>query len=284
MNILPISIIIPVSKDIKIKKCLESIKDNAEILVVLNNNPSEEVLEIVENDKRCVSMFLNTTGCNLAQVINLGVEKAKNERIFIMNSDCIFSEEILRKANASLVNFDVVKAHIIFLHSTYLELLVARVRHLHNHIFNNNKSIFCPGMAFNKKIIGELDGYLFDENMGWGEDGDLSRRIHKANLPYIFLKEEIMHAPESLFRDLKAAFRIGRGKRVRDYKDNISLLKGVKNMFLEIVLDKKQHIRISLKNERFMVTIYLLFWKVSYFLGYFYLINSKNISSLWIKK
>jgi len=284
MNKLPISIVIPVSKDIKIKKCLESIKDDVEILVVLNNNPSEEVVEIVKNDKRCISVFLNTTGCNLAKAINSGVEKAKNERIFIMNSDCIFSEEILRKANNALVNFEVAKAHIVFLHTTYLELLVARVRYLHNHVFNNNKSIFCPGMAFNKKIIGELGGYLFDEDMGWGEDGDLSRRIHKANLPYIFLKEEIMHAPESLSRDLKAAFRIGRGKRIRDYKDNISLLKGIKNMFLEIVLDKKQHIRISLKNERLMVTVYLLIWKIFYFLGYFYYINSKNVSNLWIKQ
>ena len=283
MNTLPLSIIIPVSKDIKIKKCLESIKDDTEILVVLNNNPSEEVMEIVKNDKRCISIFLDTTGCNLAQAINLGVEKAKNESIFIMNSDCIFSEEILRKTNTALVNFDVAKAHIIFLHTTYLELLVARVRYLHNHVFNNNKSIFCPGMAFNKKIIGELGGYLFDEDMGWGEDGDLSRRIHKANIPYIFLNEEIMHMPESFSRDLKAAFRIGRGKRVRDYKDNISLPKGIKKMFLEIVLDKKQHIRISLKNEKFTVTMYLLVWKMSYFLGYFYVINSKNVSNLWIK-
>ena len=283
MNTLPLSIIIPVSKGIKIKKCLESIKDDTEILVVLNNNPSEEVMEIVKNDKRCISIFLDTTGCNLAQAINLGVEKAKNESIFIMNSDCIFSEEILRKTNTALVNFDVAKAHIIFLHTTYLELLVARVRYLHNHVFNNNKSIFCPGMAFNKKIIGELGGYLFDEDMGWGEDGDLSRRIHKANIPYIFLNEEIMHMPESFSRDLKAAFRIGRGKRVRDYKDNISLPKGIKKMFLEIVLDKKQHIRISLKNEKFTVTMYLLVWKMSYFLGYFYVINSKNVSNLWIK-
>lgn len=283
MNTLLISIIIPVSKDTKIKKCLESIKDDTEILVVLNNNPSAEVVEIVKNDKRCISVFLNTTGCNLAQAINLGVEKAKNERIFIMNSDCIFSEEILRKANNTLVNFDVVKAHIVFFHTTYLELLVARVRYLHNHAFNNNKSIFCPGMAFNKKIIGKLGGYLFDEDMGWGEDGDLSRRIHQASIPYIFLNEEIMHAPESLSRDLKAAFRIGRGKRVRDYKDNISLPKGIKNMFFEIVLDRKHHLEISLKNERLMVTIYLLIWKGSYFLGYFYFINSKNISNLWIK-
>ena len=283
MNTLPISIIIPVSKDTKIKKCLESIKDDTEILVVLNNNPSAEVVEIVKNDERCISVFLNTSGCNLAQAINLGVEKAKNEKIFIMNSDCTFSEEILRKTNTALVNFGVAKAHIIFLHTTYLELLVSRVRYLHNHVFNNNKSIFCPGMAFNKKIIGELGGYLFDEDMGWGEDGDLSRRIHKANLPYVFLKEEIMHAPESLSRDLKAALRIGRGKRIRDFKDNISLPEGIKNMFWEIVLDRKQHIRISLKNEKLMVTMYLLVWKMSYFLGYFYFINSKNISNLWIK-
>lgn len=285
MSSIPISIIIPVSKDIKIKECLNSIKDSVEIVIVLNNNPSSEVKEIVRGDGRCTLVFLDTVGCNLAQVINTGVQKAKNEKVIIMNSDCIFPHEILGKFNLSLNDFDIVKARVSFLHNTFLELLVAKVRYLYSHIFNNQKNIFGPGMAINRRIIEKIGGYLFDEDMGWGEDADLSRRIHDAQLNCFFLEEEeeIIHSPESIFHDLKIAMRIGMGKRVRDYKDNISFMIGAKDLFCSIILDRYHHLRLSFKYVGLVVTMYLLIWKAFYFLGYFHFINLRNLAKLWTK-
>lgn len=276
MRTIPISIVIPVSKDIKIKQCLNSVRDNLEIVVVLNNNPSQEVMEIVGMDKRCIVVSLATAGCNLAQAINAGVKKAKYEKIVIMNSDCIFPEEILNKISACLDDIDVVKARVSFLHNTFLESLVAKVRYLYSHIFNSQKNIFGPGMAFNKRIINRVGGYLFDEDMGWGEDADLSRRIHKSQLPCLFLEEEIIHLPESIFHDLKIALKIGAGKRVRDFKDSIPFIIGVKDLFCGIILDKYQHLRLSFKHCGLIVTVYLLIWKMFYFLGYFHFIDLKK--------
>lgn len=276
MKSISISIIIPVSKDIKIKKCLSSIQNNPEIIIVLNNNPSQEVIDVVKDDKRCVPIFLDTAECNLAQVINTGVQKARNEKIIIMNSDCIFSEGILDKININLNNFDIIKAHISFLYDTFFESLVAKVKYLYNHIFNNKKNIFCPGLAFNRKIIKEVGGYLFDEDMGWGEDADLSRRIHEARLPYLFMEEEIVHLPESIRHDLGTAVRIGTGKRMRDYKNNISFLRGIKAMFFDIFLDRYRHLKLSLEHEGLIVTIYLFIWKIFFFLGYFHQKKTKT--------
>lgn len=270
MKLIPLSIIIPVSKDIKIKKCLSSIQDNLEIIVVLNNNPSQEVVDLVKDDKRCVPIFLDTAECNLAHVINTGVQKAKNEKIIIMNSDCFFPEGILDKININLNNFDIVKARISFLYDTFSESLVAKVRYLYNHIFNNKKNIFCPGLAFNRKIIKEVGGYLFDEDMGWGEDADLSRRIYEAQLSYLFMEDEIVHLPESIHHDLGTAIRIGMGKRMRDYKNNISPITGARAMFFDIFLDRYQHLRLSFEYEGLIVTIYLFIWKIFFFLGYFH--------------
>ena len=278
MKTIPISIIIPVSKDIKIKECLNSIRDDLEIVVVLNNNPSEEVINIVRNDKRCIAIFLNTVGCNLSQALNIGVQKAKNEKIIIMNSDCVFPEGILDKIDNSLDDVDVVKARVSLLYNTFLESLVAKVRYLYNHIFNNQRNIFCPGVAFNKKIISKIGGYLFDEDMGWGEDADLSRRIHKFKLPYVFIKEEIIHLPESIFHDLKTAMKIGIGKRIRDYKDDLLFKMGVKNLFYDIVFDRKEHFRLSFKHYGLIVTMYLIVWKIFYFFGYIYAINLKKFN------
>ncbi|MEK7478116.1 MAG: glycosyltransferase family 2 protein [Patescibacteria group bacterium] len=283
MESIPLSVIIPVSNDIKIKKCLSSVEGNPEIIVVLNNNPSKEVIDTTKEDKRCIPVFLTAKGCNLAQVINIGVQKAKNEKIVIMNSDCVFPNKILSKINFNLDRFDVVKARLSFLHNTFSESLVAKVRYLYSHIFNNQKNIFGPGMAFNKRIIEKVGGYLFDEDMGWGEDSDLSRRIYKAQLSFLFMEEEIVHLPESVWHDLKIAVRIGRGKRIRDYKDSISFLMGATNLFYSIILDRYRHIRLSLKHYGLLVTIYLLIWKAFYFAGYFYFINSKNLGKLWIK-
>ena len=263
-----ISVIIPVSKDIKIKECLASVDEDVEIVVVLNNNPSPWVIEMVNADPRCVAVFIPGCECNLALVLNRGVEAATKHKVVVMNSDCIFPLGLIRKMTALLDSYEVVKSRVSFAHRSFGEHLVAQARYLFGHIFNNRQNIFGPGMSFQKDIVPKVGGYLFDEDLGWAEDGDLSMRIHGAGLTHYFTTETILHAPEKISHDLYIAGRIGRGKRVRDYKNGIGFWMGAGLLVKNILFDENKHFALALKNSGLGVAIYLALWKFCFFGGY----------------
>jgi len=105
MKILPISVIVPVSTDIKIKQCLESIDEQVEIVVVLNNNPSTEVVNIVSSDDRCKAVAIKEAGCNLAAIFNKGIESASNQKVLLINSDCLFPPGLINKMSQILESY-----------------------------------------------------------------------------------------------------------------------------------------------------------------------------------
>ncbi len=268
MKEVPLSIIVPVSKDIKIIQCLESIDVRTEIVVVLNNDPSDEVVRAVQKDERVVSVHLDNQPCNLAKAFNRGVEKAKNEKILLTNSDCVFPAGLIESMSELLDEYEVVKSRVEFRFRTFDEFLVARLRYLFHHVYNDSLNLFGPGLGFRKKIIKSIGGYLFDEDMAWGEDGELSRRIHTVQLDVTFTGSNLVHAEEKVSHDLTMASRIGSGKRAADTKNQVSLSQGASRLALEILLDKKKQLRIALQQEQPAVAAYYFLWKIAYVLGY----------------
>ncbi len=272
-----ISVVVPVSKDIKMAECLQGIDEAAEIIVVLNNNPSREVYEIAKSDPRCIPIVVPGEGCNLALVLNRGVAAARNNKVLIMNSDCIAPVGLIRKMSDLLDSYEVVKARVVFLHGTFLEYLVAETRYLFSHNFNDRRNIFGPGMAFKKEIIPKVGGYLFDEDIKWGEDGDLSRRIHKAGIAHIFTSEVLEHSPETIGHDLRVAGKIGRGTRIRDYKRGLSFSAGLGSVLKSTLFDEKFHLRMAFKQDGFWIAAYLILWKIYFLFGYGTLYRNVNI-------
>ena len=64
-------------------------------------------------------------------------------------------------------------------------------------------------------MVRKIGGFLFNEAVPWAEDAELNCRIQKAGISLAFVKDAfVYHAPTSVFHDLRAAFRIGMGKRV----------------------------------------------------------------------
>lgn len=269
MKKLPMSVVIPVSKDIKIGQCLKSIDLPIEIVVVLNNQPSKEVIEIVEKDNRCHRIYVISRGCNLARVFNVGINAATNEKIVLTNSDCIFPPGLLEKIFFHLDKHEVVKTQVNFFYNNYPQYLVAGCRRLFHQVFDNGTKLFGPGLAFKKEIQKKIGGYFFNEKVQWGEDGELSKRIHAANLDCLILDEKISHDGVSMIYDLRIAFRIGRGNRATERFDGISLLRAFIDDIRHLITDHHQQFRIAYKEGGCRLFLYFFFWKVAFHLGYY---------------
>lgn len=270
MKKLSISVIIPVSTDIKIKQCLESIDEEVEIVVVLNNNPSSAVVKIVGSDARCKVLFIKEVGCNLAVVFNKGIDVATNQKVLLTNSDCSFPPGLIAKMCRSLESYDIVKARVEFAYTNSRQRLVAECRRLFHHVFDGGTKLFGPGLSFHKCIRNQLGGYYFDEKMGWGEDGELSNRIHEAKIKYCIVDDCLLHGAENVFHDLVVACRIGRGLRLSDKAKHIHLLKTLKADWKDLVNDPKKRFRTAYFEGGNILVLYLLVWKLTTYQGYYF--------------
>lgn len=268
MEKLPVSIVVPVSKDVKIERCLDSVDVDAEIVVVLNNHPSRDVIDMVRRDMRAVLVFMTGDNCNLATAFNEGVAKTKHEKVILTNSDCVFPKGLIHTMVGLLDVHEVVKSRVEFEYKTFEEYLVARLRHLFHHVYNGSLNLFGPGLGFSKSMTDKIGGHLFDEDLAWGEDGELSRRIHDANLDLKFTDQYLLHAAERMPHDLMMAGKIGRGKRVRDMKSGVDLLPGALKVVEETVFDKRQYFKLACEQEGISVGTYLLLWRLSFLKGY----------------
>lgn len=273
-----VSIIIPVSNDKKIKSCLESIDEDAEIIVVLNNNPTKEVIDIVAQNGRCKSIFIHDHGCNLAKVFNEGINAASNSKILLMNSDCVFDQGLIKEVYQSLDEYDVVKARVVFSHTNLRERLVSECRFIFHHVFEDGKKLFGPGLAFKKSIVGHIGEYFFDENMGWGEDGDLSKRINSSSLKILFLKKNVRHCEENMAHDLRITYRIGKGNGIRDRIGNCPISEALVIDLEHFITDHHNQFRTAYQHGGWSLLAYFFMWKLAFHAGYYKAMLTKEES------
>lgn len=269
MNRLPITIVVPVSKDKRIRKCIESIDEDVEIVVVLNNNPSREVKSIIRNSRRCKIVTINETGCNLAKVFNEGIKSATHDKILLMNSDCTFQPGLIREINWLLEMHDIVKARVAFDYEKYSQYLVAQCRYLFHHVFDGGKNLFGPGLSFKKSILSAVGGYFFDERMRWGEDGEFSNRINSSPLNIFIIEKNIFHGKEGIVHDLKVAFKIGEGSGIKNRKDGVSGFNALTADSLHFLTDHKKQFRLAYNHGGLILLGYFLLWKVVFHIGFY---------------
>lgn len=269
MEAMAMSVVIPVSKDLKLRKCLETIDTAAEIIIVLNNNPSLEILDLISSDRRCHPVFVETPGCNLAKVLNIGIQATSYEKILIMNSDCFFSPGLLAKINDSLDRYPVVKAQVEFEYGDWRQKLVAQCRRLFHQVLDGGQKLFGPGLAFHKSLKEWIGGYYFDEKMGWGEDGEMSTRIRQSGVDFLILPEKIYHTAEGIKHDLRIAFKIGLGNGRRETVSPPRLLQELRIDFQHFFTDHHQQFKTARREGGWSLWLYLLAWKLSFHLGYY---------------
>lgn len=250
---IPLSIVIPCADDIRIKQCLDSVDENVEIVVVLNG-PTKEVVEIVNNYQ---VKKIRLPERNLAKALNVGMEKARNLKVILVDSDCKFQKGAIKKLYKGLKENFVVKGKVIFESNSFLSRVIARTR---EYVYYNPPKPYNPFLGIRKDIKKYIKGYYFDELVYWTEDADLNTRLKQAdvNVKYIF-SAKVFHPPLTIRKDLRSSFRYGIGKRIR-------VEKGTSNgigTHVSNIMD------IGSKKGVWSAVYYFL-WNLVYASGYFY--------------
>ncbi|MHA1829434.1 MAG: glycosyltransferase [Candidatus Heimdallarchaeaceae archaeon] len=252
-NTLSVTVVIPCADDVRIKSCIESIDENVEILVVLNG-ATKKVVNIV---KKFGVRKVVLRERNLAKALNVGIKKAKNSKVILIDSDCTFQKGAIRKAFVGLDKNLIVKGRVIFRSNSFFSKIIAKTR---DYSYYDSPKPYNPFLCIRKGIVGKIGGYYFDERIFWTEDADLNQRIKKAGIKVEYVYSAIAyHPPLTLSYDLRSAFRYGIGKRIRVEKGTAS---GIGTHFEKIpdVVVKKG----------ILVGIYYFFWNLAYLLGYAY--------------
>lgn len=269
MKKLPITVVIPVSSDKRIGRCIDSVDENAEIIVVLNNNPTMEVVDVVRMNNRCKIITMDEKGCNLARVFNEGIKSATHDKIVLMNSDCTFQPGLIREVSRQLDFYDVVKARVVFDYKNHSQRLVSQCRYLFHYIFDGGRNLYGPGLSFKKSVSNMVGGYFFDERMGWGEDGELSNRINSSSLKILILEKKIYHDKEGIIHDLKVARKIGKGSGIKNREDGISIKDALVADFIHISADHKRQFSLAYKHGGLTLVSYFFLWKIVFHLGFY---------------
>lgn len=200
-----LSIIIPVKDDIRITQCVESIDEDVEVVIVMNE-PSQEIIEIVSNMDYVTSVCIDEA--NLSKAYNAGIEAAKYENVMLMDSDCIFEKGTIRKLYDGMKDAKLSKGMVVFKRDSLESTIVAKVREFTTTDFCN---AFSPPLIFKKSIIEDI-GYYFNPNLKWEEDFDFNSRVMEKKLKIHWDRSAVIYHPALTFKqDLRSAYNYGTG-------------------------------------------------------------------------
>lgn len=249
-----LSIVIPVSSDLRIVDCIRSVDEDVEIVVSLNK-PTNALKQALQG---YTVTLTEIDEANLSKAYNEGIAKAKYENILLMDSDCVFEKGAIRKIFNGLEGHALSKGVVVFQGGNWMNNIVAKVRAFST---SDDLSAFSPPLAFKKSIVNEI-GYYFDPDLIWEEDLDFDQRVKKAKLKINWIKDGLIYHPKLSFKqDLRSAYNYGRGHGIGlykgIYKEN-KLPKEIKKKMNKVIY---AHLR---ETKGLGTDLYFMVWKKFY--------------------
>ena len=258
-----LSIVIRCSDDIRVKNCLDSIDKIVDETIVVLNGATEEVRAILNeymNEYNLQKVELEERNMPLAQ--NKGIEEAKNERVLLMDSDCVFAREAIYRMYDTSQTHEIVRGKVIFRSGNAFSRIAANIREYHD---SNDVRALTPLLLIRKGVRERIGGYFFDASIPKTHDEEFDGRVKKAGIEIKYVPEAIaFHDEIGLFQDLIGAFRFGGGlyHQLRRKGKQFNLPYQMKRT---IIKTKEIFRRYDLVTAIY----YSLCWKPSYVLGYF---------------
>ncbi|MDY6055162.1 glycosyltransferase family A protein [Micrococcus sp.] len=202
------TVVIPVKDDMRVGRCLASFDEARAHPLVVMNDPTQEVRELVER-AGCDSLTLPTAGGPAA--CEAGMQGAGTASVLFMDSDCVFHPGALTAFAEAVGTADFVRGVTIFRHHTRLQRVVARSRVRHT---NMPQMLFKVPLLVDRRVLPKIGGYLFDSRLAWTEDFDLTMRVRSSGATTRVLREGVViHDALTPLRDLTSAYRYGQGHR-----------------------------------------------------------------------
>ena len=264
-----VSVVIPVSNDLRLKRCIDSVDEKVEVVISLNK-PSIRIKEQVnfmlrQKKEKKKYQDIKFVVCeikkpSIAGAYNNGIKHAAYDHIFLMDSDCIFEKKCIRKLENNLGNRLLSKGKVIFTANSWVTKIVAKAREFHT---SDKVSAYSPPLLFSKKIISYIGGYYFHPKLCWLEDSEFDKRVRNAGLEIAYdPTANVYHPPLSPFSDLRSAFWYGVGKRI-----GVEL--GIHDKPTGIIGSINKYVVGASKEKGVFVGVYLFIWKVGLLSGYF---------------
>ncbi|MCQ1537139.1 hypothetical protein FTO70_15945 [Methanosarcina sp. KYL-1] len=266
-----ISIVIRCKDDERVFRCIDSIDEKAEIIVVLNHNPDLQKRLEQKGIICCIS-----PPSNLSIVSNIGFFASTTGKVIITDSDTVFLTGCINKINKALDNHKVARARLTF--DVNNELPFSKVVAEARDYVNSLPLVYTPGIGVRKDLVRDIGNFLFNENVPFAVDADLDYRIKKAGIDVLFLQDAlIQHSAEGIKHDIKAALRIGSGCRVS--AETLSRIFNGSNPDMigkHLKGVKFSHFPDLIRKKGIVVFLYQIIWDIHFYIGY----NSQRVCSL----
>lgn len=258
-----ITVVIASSEDESVFQCIDSVRDEANIVVSMTPSASIEA----RLTQQGIPHVIVPRG-NLGHTFNAGIELAPTDKVIIMTDDATFNPGTIQKLSDGLDEYDACKAKIMFEHNDHpFSKVVAQARSSAN---DSPRRVFTPGLAIHKDSKDKLGGHFFDEDVKWAEDAEFSYRFRRSGLRFGYIEDaSINHPPVAVKHDLRGAFLIGLSKRravdlgLREGDENV--IPTLKRIMSGETFARKQKVL----HERGLATAaYMTLWDSFYNAGY----------------
>ena len=258
------TVVIASSEDESLFDCIDSVRNEAKIIVSLTPCEPIEARLLKLN----IPHVIVPRG-NLGVTFNAGIEKASTGKVIIMTDDATFNPDAIGRLTESLEYADASKARILFQYDDNKPLtkVFANAR---DSINSSPTRVLTPGLAINKEIKQKMGGHYFDQQVRWAEDAEFSYRFHQNGLRFNYVPEAtINHPPVSVRHDLRGAFLIGLSKRraveldLREPNENV--LPTIKRLVSGESINKKRKV---VEEKGLVTAAYMTLWDFYYNFGY----------------
>jgi len=269
---LDLSIIVKCGADPRVFDCIASIDAEAEIIVSTTPCPAIEQ-RLAEMGIACC---IAPPG-NIGLTCNLGIALSSHSKLIIMDSDSTFAPGAIQQLCGALDHSLVAKSQIVYQADKNVRgsQMVAKSRDYINRL---GTRAFAPGLGLRRELETRI-GYLFHNGVRWAEDAELDYRLQCHHVRILYVPEAVVyHSPLHILHDLRAAFRLGYGKRLGVEQAGRTAEENVLGYLARLLRGEQIRFLIDVAKARGIVaSAYMFLWSFVYYSGYY----AQRISGAW---
>lgn len=290
-------IIVTHNHRIYIEKCLDSIPNGIEVLIV-DNVSTDGTPELIEKKYPHITLLKNDENLGYGKGVNSGVKISKKEYLIILNPDTFIQADSFENLFKPLINHvDIITVPKVLLYDGSKINTCGNIEHFTGLTFTRglgedkdsyNDTEYLNGLsgvcfAMRKDLYDKIGG--FDESIFlYMEDTELSWRLNSLGLKIQYIPDSIIYHDYKLTVSPEKIFHLERGRYIilrkyftwklfilffpslivsEIYTMGYSLLNGKDGVKFKIKAIK-EGLSLDIKEKNFTANIKSLDWKVPY--------------------
>lgn len=210
------TIVIPVRSDPLLARAVDSTPEDAEVIVAMTAPPKSAVEEARRLSTGRKLRIEISDRAGMAVGVNLGAKAASNEKVVILDSDCVLLSGAFEAYSRGLDEAPFVRGATIVERADLWSKMAALGTERLNKVFSSAPRFFGPSIAFRRTDFLRMGGY--DELMVHGScDHEFALRLEWAGITVLFAPDaRVRHQPITFRIDTRSHVGYGRGMKYID--------------------------------------------------------------------